>query len=879
MDKILEFVQFRTFTNTYFFKVTESKVVLKVYDLTELCCKHVWNPASHPSMFADIPRTVHEIRTQPSKFFADVEELEDIPSLEAPQLELSTCQDYIQQAIKELKSKTLLDNEASKQFRCPITLEVFKEPLVLGCGHTFEKAAIEEAAKDTKRCPIDRKPIKSTAPNFGLKSALESWQKEDPIPTFSSFQKNSPSLAKANLLAARAFVEEEEYEQALTSYKTAFQYTKDPKEYAAIPELYKSLGDPEKERLSLLYCALYSLEEDNGMLGITYLEKAKALESKLDPSLLINFSLIMLYSFAKDQGDPKRLIQETTPLLTSTSSKAVFYAQQLLLQDTTNFPLYEKLAELLKDPEEIKQVFLKGVLHATDEKVARSFFEKSFFREDNITFFEDLSLSFRFVLDEQKRIPKEFFGEGESVKQNQLKPLRQLFKALLHYQENPAYYQVIVDSYFEEEKTEKAFAKAINLLPLYIQQRSYDLIQKLSDQVTSKMDLSFKQKIAWYKKLETVYATDDSGQLLQGLGLKDIWEILGEAYETLGDLDAAQAVYKKALNRFSDTSLFTFKLATVLTRQGKVKESVSVYYARAGQAILKQDLLQLDPCYQAIIKIDPQMQHLDGIQKVHLVSQMQILKLTHELKEAKDQIAKIWKRLESTQVPAVAKAKARPVVKSPAPLPLAAFGALKWNQYFGIQVVEPPLPPDIDKILLGPCPIFSGKRVAETHFLTLIPEGMTLERLEALAQNPKQGNKTEFGYKEDSLWDQYGKTPVAKTHWALMTNDVIPDSRSKNWKDQQALATQYRPQGYEIPSVIDAAASLFLEHVQTGKRFYTDNPFTYTRCVEQVKEGSSQWPAAIGGFAPAGLRVDNVDSAFFGAGFECIGLGVVRTFC
>lgn len=219
----------------------------------------------------------------------------------------------------------------------------------------------------------------------------------------------------------------------------------------------------------------------------------------------------------------------------------------------------------------------------------------------------------------------------------------------------------------------------------------------------------------------------------------------------------------------------------------------------------------------------------------------------------------------------------KPAAKAPAPsLPPMAFGALKWEQYFGIQVVEPPLPPDINDLLAGPCPIFPGKTVADTHLLTLIPEGTTLERLEALAQNPKQGNKIGFCYKWDPLWAQYSKTPAPKTHWALMTNDVIPDSRSKTWQEQQALATKYKPQGYELPSVIDVAASLFVEYVQTSRRFYTNSPWTYTRCVEQVKSGSSQWPAAIGGFAPAGLNVrvyvavDDSDS---------VGLCAVRQFC
>ncbi len=206
-------------------------------------------------------------------------------------------------------------------------------------------------------------------------------------------------------------------------------------------------------------------------------------------------------------------------------------------------------------------------------------------------------------------------------------------------------------------------------------------------------------------------------------------------------------------------------------------------------------------------------------------------------------------------------------------LPPMAFGALKWEQYFGLQVAEPPLPADITDILAGPCPIFPGKTVAETHLLTLIPEGITLERLETLAQNPKQGNKIRFSFKGKTFWDQYGKVPLGKTHWALMTNDIIPDSRSKRWQAQKKLAAKYKIQGYELPSVIDVAASLLFEYIQTGRRFYKDDPYTLTRCEEQVKE-SSQWPTTIGAFSPASLEIGRnyVDVC------ANVGIGVVRKF-
>ncbi len=204
--------------------------------------------------------------------------------------------------------------------------------------------------------------------------------------------------------------------------------------------------------------------------------------------------------------------------------------------------------------------------------------------------------------------------------------------------------------------------------------------------------------------------------------------------------------------------------------------------------------------------------------------------------------------------------------------PLTAFGALKWEQYFGLKVVEPPLPPDIDAILAGPCPIFLGKTVAETHFLILVPEGMTLEYLETLTENPKQGNK--MGFRGKSIaWEQHNRTPTGKTHWVLMTNDVIPDSRNKSWNDQQVLAATFNGQGYELLSGIDVATCLLTEYVETGRRFYSDNPYTYTRCIEQIKLDSSELPLAIGGFASLGVNV-----LYHSHDKEINGVGICRKF-
>jgi len=186
---------------------------------------------------------------------------------------------------------------------------------------------------------------------------------------------------------------------------------------------------------------------------------------------------------------------------------------------------------------------------------------------------------------------------------------------------------------------------------------------------------------------------------------------------------------------------------------------------------------------------------------------------------------------------------------------LIAFNKLKWEEYIGDVGEEPSLPADMHQILQSQCLIWPGKTVAQTHILTLIPktvngEPLTLKLMDSLVKKPKKGNKTKL---KDSYFSGHDKTVVKKSHWVLMTKDVIPDSRNKSYSDQKQLAQTYNKHGieYEVPKLLDAAMSVFMEYMQTGERLLPDNPLTYTRCQEQ--ESSNKYQMLVGGFSFSGL--------------------------
>jgi serine/threonine protein kinase len=247
--------------------------------------------------------------------------------------------------------------------------------------------------------------------------------------------------------------------------------------------------------------------------------------------------------------------------------------------------------------------------------------------------------------------------------------------------------------------------------------------------------------------------------------------------------------------------------------------------------------------------------------KVYKLAQMLI---TPEGKISSSAVSTLEKALSSSTIAAVS---VKPSVPN---IPVMAFGKAQWEKYFGDIGVEPPLPSDIEQILNAPCPFFPGKKVRETHLLTLIPQTvngqpLTLKSLGELVKAPNQGHSTQYRYFDIGEYTD-PSAPVA--HWALLTRDVIPGSRNKLYADQHALVASHAQKTrvpYQVPTILDAAVSIFIEYVHSGVRLYGDSPETFTRCHEKY---DAKWQLIVGGFAPAGLYVDyvNGDDEYFGVG-------------
>ncbi len=875
------YYQYRSFDNLYVFKVhSDESLVVKIFDVSQKCLlKRDFSTqdlqvASMKQIFskADLPtflETLVQKGLLPREHF----------SASQGQVRQEDCLQAMTQAIQQYKPKVFIERREMEGFSCPLTLEVFREPVIDEHGHTFEKSAIEEHLKRKNECPINRQPINSLATNRLVQQTIEEWQKRDPIPNFSLFQKENPKLASTNLQMAQTYVEEKEYREALEFYAKAFQYTRNWSDYVGLPALFERTQETEKATLAYLYLAYYQLEDRKLAEAIQTLENCQQGPSAW---LQIDLLLVKLYNLADQPQKAMQLAIRSAEVLSKQNPEQAIVYKQLLTQYPGQFDLYFCLSHLLESPQEKAQILLKGACHALetgDYKTAeRLCHEAEAFSEDS---FVDQLVSLD-LLRKQKNfsaINQKLISLAESFEKRGLtEQMLKAYKMLFQLEKRPEYCQKIIAAYERLQKPQKQTEWYIACLSLFIKSQDWSKAEQMAQEALPKA--SEPQKIPLYENLEIVYTHWKEDQL------ENLWSQLGRSYQISGQLAAAEKTYKKAFERFHKFEQ-ALALANALSEQRKVRDSVQVYYEASAQALLDRNLERLDLCAGKIREIDPHMQELDINQRMHLLTQTHIFRLSEELYEAQQKIASLEQVVQPLREKALQEEKRRIAEeqeklrqaelerKMKEELSQIWFGKAKWEKYFGDVGVEPPITQEIVEILKSPCPYWGGKRVEETHMLVLIPQTvngrpLTLNALQELAQHPiGAGFATQYRNYNDHVRQEHGGQTVSKSYWALITKDVLPNSRNKNYAEQQALIKG----PYTVPGALEIATGILMHHVQTGEKLYPDSPNTYTRCLEQVC--GNQYRVLVGSFGSSGLCLD----LSFGDGRSgYFGLGGVRKF-
>jgi hypothetical protein len=205
-----------------------------------------------------------------------------------------------------------------------------------------------------------------------------------------------------------------------------------------------------------------------------------------------------------------------------------------------------------------------------------------------------------------------------------------------------------------------------------------------------------------------------------------------------------------------------------------------------------------------------------------------------------------------------------------------AFSPQKWAMHIGKELSDEEkgaaykmLPDKILEILVSPCPASppdSKKRVVDTHVLVYIGTELSLSTLGKLAEKylPQKGRAREVaGYEHIYSRILAGlDKPVEKPYWVLMTKDVlggedrVNGSRRKSYPEQQNMVRELSTSSeteYHVPKTLEAVAVIIARFLKDKTYLFSKNPGTYTRCEEEIES----WQIVVGGFAPAGLRVND----------------------
>lgn len=165
------------------------------------------------------------------------------------------------------------------------------------------------------------------------------------------------------------------------------------------------------------------------------------------------------------------------------------------------------------------------------------------------------------------------------------------------------------------------------------------------------------------------------------------------------------------------------------------------------------------------------------------------------------------------------------------------FGKKMWNNYFGAVGEAPPLPKDLCQILANPCPFFEGKIIAQTHILALVPATIDENQMTLKLLGEQMGKIGKPGYDKSSpVVQSYEKTPFEASHWILMTNTVLKETRWKCYEVQRKMIANHT--NYQVPKVAQAVVAIFTEFLATGIcRYGRGDLEVYSRCQEKTALG------------------------------------------
>lgn len=213
------------------------------------------------------------------------------------------------------------------------------------------------------------------------------------------------------------------------------------------------------------------------------------------------------------------------------------------------------------------------------------------------------------------------------------------------------------------------------------------------------------------------------------------------------------------------------------------------------------------------------------------------------------------------------------------------FTAREWKRYYNAEVQSFDLGPEFEEWWLQPDAVDPSKRNCDTHFSPILcPETLletadllpppalrhrftpsadctpySLDALERLVQNPKEGHSSEFAHSQDApALQQNRMTPAGPACFIVARKELF--ARNLPLSEQKEYIMQINNQtnaNYQVlPRALHLATVALVHHTVTGNRFLGDATgmekcWSYGRCEEVVRWPSDICsPVIVGGHEP-----------------------------
>ena len=246
-------------------------------------------------------------------------------------------------------------SQIPKEFLCPITLSIMRDPVLMADGQTYERSAIEKALHASPLSPLTKQPLsmKDATPNYALKSLIENFLKIGKMP---EMPKNTAKIDSKNIPEIDSF-KAEVIPNPKNSQEVFVNVTIDPKKIESRkPLLLISMIDVSGS----MSCAASDLKNNNEEGGFTRLALVKhslktvvSTLSENDKMCLITFSdkakMELEATNVDDLG--KKKIFEKIEKMHANGCTNIWDSLRLAIEVTKRFENYNTCLMLFTDGE------------------------------------------------------------------------------------------------------------------------------------------------------------------------------------------------------------------------------------------------------------------------------------------------------------------------------------------------------------------------------------------------------------------------------------------------------------------------------------------------------------------------------------------------